>query len=141
MPSAEASLYQILTQGSPNPVSAIVGKRVYPNRLPQNVVYPAIRYARISTPRSEWRVLDFNDDEGYASPRFQLNCYAIQHSDALALGQAVFRHLKSFHGTVSGLRIDVIAPEDEAGEYQPGVAEGDVGVHDQRLDVFIHHAE
>ena len=101
MPSAEASLYQLLTQGSPNPVSAIVGTRVYPT-LPQNVVYPYIRYTRISTPRSEWRVLDFNDDEGYASPRFQLDNYALKHSDAVALAQAVFRHLKSFHGTVAG---------------------------------------
>jgi hypothetical protein len=141
MPSAEASLYQLLTQGSPNPVSAIIGSRVYPNVLPQNALYPCIRYSRISTPRTEWRVLDYNDNEGYAAPRFQLNCYALKHSDALNLAQAVFRHLKSFHGTVAGLRIDLIAPDDEAGQYEPGVAAGDVGVHDQRLDVFISHAE
>jgi hypothetical protein len=140
VPSAEQSLFAILTQGSPNPVSAIVGTRVYPTP-PQNVVYPYIRYTRISTPRSEWRVLDFNDDEGYASPRFQLDNYGLKHSDALALAQAVFRHLKSFHGTVSGLRIDVIAPEDEGYQYEPGVAPGDVGAHNQRLDIVIYHAE
>jgi Protein of unknown function (DUF3168) len=139
VPSAEASLYAILTQGSPNPVSAIVGSRVYPNVLPQNVSYPCVRYSRISTPRSEWRTLD--GTANYATPRFQLDAYALKHSDALNLSQAIYRHLEGFRGTVSGLRIDAVSTEDEAGEYEPGVAPGDVGVHRQRLDFVLMHAE
>ena len=57
-PSAEAALVAILTQGSPNPVAALVGSRVHALQMPQNPVYPAIVYTRISTPRSQYRTLD-----------------------------------------------------------------------------------
>ena len=50
-PSAEAALVAILTQGSPNPVAAIVGPRVYALQMPQNPVYPAITYQRILHPK------------------------------------------------------------------------------------------
>ena len=43
-PSAEAALVAILTQGSPNPVAALVGTRVYALQLPQNPIYPAMVY-------------------------------------------------------------------------------------------------
>jgi hypothetical protein len=139
MPSAEASLYQLMTQGSPNPVAEIIGGRCYPNVLPQGVLYPAVRYARISTPRSEFRTLD--GKANYQSPRFQLDAYALKHSDALKLGQAIYQHLEGFKGTVNGLRIDFCSIDDEAGEFEPAVAEGGQGVHRQRLDVIIANAQ
>ena len=46
MPSAEAAIRELLTTGSPNPVQALVGGRVYSKKLPQNVVWPAIRFTR-----------------------------------------------------------------------------------------------
>jgi hypothetical protein len=105
------------------------------------VVYPAVRYARISTARAEFRTLDYDDPDGYAVVRFQTDSYALKHGQALGLAQAIFYHLKVFHGTINGMRIDVIVPEDEAGEFEPAVAEGGQGVHRQRLDVLFHHTE
>lgn len=139
MASAEAALYTLLTAGSPNPVAALVGTRVYPLVLPQNVLYPAIRYQRISTPRSQYRGLDGRAE--YASPRFQIDAYALTHSQAIAVAQAVYELLEGFTGTVAGLRIDHISTDDEGADLEEGAAPGGAHLYRQRVDVFLYHPE
>lgn len=139
MPSAEAALYSLLTAGSPNPVHALVGSRVHPLVLPQNVLYPAIRYQRISTPRSQYRALDGRAE--YASPRFQIDAYALTHAQAIAVAQAVYELLEGFTGTVAGLRIDQISIDDEAADMEAGAGPGGAHLYRHRTDVFLYHPE
>ena len=139
MPTAEASLFSILTEGSPNAVAAIVGTRVYPDVLPQTPTLPAIRFQRISTPRSQYRTLDGH--AGYASPRFQIDCFTMSRSSALALAQAVYGLLEGFTGTVAGLRVDYVSTEDEAGDIEIDAAADGRDIYRQRLDVFLAHPE
>ena len=139
MATAEAAIYSILTTGSPNAVAAIVGTRVYPDVLPQNAVYPSIRYQRISTPRSQYRTLDGR--ASYASPRFQLDCYALSRSSALDLAQAVYGLLEGFTGTANGLRVDYVSTEDEAGDVENDAGPDGKDLFRQRLDVFLAHPE
>lgn len=139
MPSAEASLVSLLTTGGGNPVAAIIGTRCYPDVLPQGVTYPAIRYQRISTPRAQYRTLDGRAN--YASPRMQVDCFALNRSGAIALAQAVYGLLEGFAGTVGGLRIDAISTDDEAGEFEAGIGPGSANVYRQRLDLIMYHAE
>lgn len=139
MPSAEAAIYSLLTTGSPNPVAAIVSTRVYPNVLPQNVVYPAIRFQRISTPRSQYRTLD--GKANYASPRMQIDCWALTHSGVIDLAQAVYGLLEGFNGTVGGLRIDAVSTEDEGADVEQDIGPSSVAVFRQRIDVIVFHAE
>lgn len=139
MPSAEAALFSILTTGSPNPVAAVIETRVYGSALPQTVVYPAIRYARISTARDEWRTLDGRED--YARVRMQIDSFALNPLSALILSQAVRDVLVGFQGVVSGMRIDAVATADEAGSVEFGVGPEGQAVYGQRVDVILSHAE
>ena len=139
MPTAEAALYSILTSGSPNPVAAIVGSRVYPDTLPQNPTLPSIRYQRISTPRSQYRTLDGR--AGYAAPRFQIDCYDLSRTAALTLAQAVYGLLEGFTGTVAGLQVDFISSEDERGDFEPDAGPDGKDLYREGLDVFIAHPE
>lgn len=148
MPTTEAALFSLLTAGSPNPVAAIIGTRAYPDVLPQAVTYPAIRFQRISTPRSQYRTLDGHAN--YASPRFQIDCWATQKSQALELADAVYRLLEGFTGYAggqpgspedTGLRIDFISTEDQAGDVEPGIGPGAIQIYRERLDVFVAHPE
>jgi hypothetical protein len=141
MPSAEASLYALLTSGSPNPVAALIGTRCYPLVLPQGLqAWPAIRYQRISTPRSQYRTLDGRAD--YASPRMQVDCYATTHASALAVAQAVYQMLEGFGGTVvAGLRIEAISTDDEGADLEEGVGPGGAPLYRQRLDLIMFHPE
>lgn len=139
MPSAEAALYSLLTTGSPNPVAALVGTRVWPDVLPQAPLLPALRYQRISTPRSQYRTLDGRAD--YASPRFQIDVYATARLEAINIAQAVYQLLEGFHGTVGGLRIDAVSTDDEGADFEPDAGPAGVGLYRQRLDFLIFHAE
>lgn len=139
MATAEAALFAILTQGSPNAVAAIVGTRVYPDVLPQNPVLPSLRYQRISTPRSQYRALDGR--AGYAAPRFQIDCYDLTRTAALALAQAVYGLLEGFTGTVAGLRVDFISTEDERGDIEVDAGPDGKDLYRQGLDVFLAHPE
>lgn len=139
MPTAEASLFSLLTAGSPNPVAALIGNRCFPLVLPQNVLYPAIRYQRISTPRSQYRALDGRAE--YASPRFQIDAYALTHAQAIAVAQAVYALLEGFTGTVAGLRIDQISTDDEAADMEAGAGPGGANLYRHRIDIFLYHPE
>lgn len=139
MPSAEAALYSMLTTGSPNPVLELVGTRVYPLVLPQAPTLPAIRYQRISTPRSQYRTMDGRAN--YASPRFQVDVWANDHGTAVQVAQAIYALLEGFHGTVGGLRIDAISTDDEGADLEEGVLIGGGPAYRHRLDLIIFHAE
>lgn len=139
MPSAEAALYSLLTTGSPNPLSAIVGNRVYPDVLPQAPTLPAIRYQRISTARDQYRTLIGKAE--YASPRMQVDVYALSRSQAISIAQAIYVLLEGFAGLVAGLRIDAVSTADEAGDLEEGVGPGGVSLYRQRLDFIVYHAE
>jgi hypothetical protein len=139
MPSAEAALFSILTAGSPNAVAAIVGTDVYWDVLKQNTGYPALRLQRISTPRSQYRTLDGRAN--YASPRFQIDCYALSPSAAVTLAQAVYGLLEGFTGTVAGLRVDFVSTEDERGDVEIDAGPDGKDLYRQGLDVFLAHPE
>jgi hypothetical protein len=139
MPTAEAALFSILTDGSPNAVAAIIGTRVYPDVLPQAPTLPALRYQRISTQRSQYR--DLSGRAGYASPRFQIDAYALSRSSALALAQAVVDLLEGFTGTVAGLRVDFVSTEDEAGDIELDAGPDGKDLYRQRIDIFLAHPE
>lgn len=139
MPSAESAIYSLLTTGSPNPVAALVADRVYPLILPQPPTLPAIRFQRISTPRSQYRTMD--GQANYASPRIQIDCWDLTFDGVLALGEAVYSLLEGFNGTVDGLRIDAISTEDEAAAIELDVGPNGAPLFRQRLDVLMYHAE
>jgi hypothetical protein len=123
-------------------VAAIVGTRIYRNKLPQNVTYPAIRYQLISTPWGEYRTVD-GAAVDYAKPRFQIDCWATAADGELALADAVFAALEGYHGTFGSpaeIRIDPIEIEDEGGDVEEGIGPAGADVYRQRLDAFVPYS-
>jgi hypothetical protein len=128
--SLEAALPGLLT--GDGAVAALVGTRVYANRLPQGVVPPAVRYQRISTPR----LRTLAGAGGYATPRFQVDCYGTTHVQAVALAAAVRAALEDYAGTANGVTIDFIAADNESGEW-----EEEVEKNREMLEFIIGHKE
>ena len=136
----EAALRQILIANAG--VAAIVGTRVYRNKLPQNVTYPAIRFQLISTPWAEYKTVD-NAPVDYAKPRFQIDCFAVVADGELALADAVRAGLDGYHGTVDSpatIRVDPIEIEDEDGGTEEGIGPGGADVFRERVDVFFPYS-
>ena len=70
-------------------IAALVAARVYPDRLIENIVYPALVYTvPISADNSEYRTHDKGPTEREVS-RFQLDCYALTGDGAGALADQV----------------------------------------------------
>ena len=76
-------------------IAAIVGTRLFPLRLPQKVVLPAIVLTRIS----EVRYGHLRGNEALARPRYQVDCWATTHDGATALGTLVRQRLNGYTGT------------------------------------------
>lgn len=143
MATTEAALVSLLIQGSPNPVAALVGTRVYPLRLPQTTtapVLPAIRYQRIDTVRAPYRKMATGRGD-YAKPRFQVDCFATTPAGAKQLADAVLSILSGFSGTIASVAIGSTAAEDEAADIEEGVGVGGAPIYRHRLDFLIGHAE
>jgi hypothetical protein len=113
-------------------VAALTGTRQYFNRLPQNPVYPSLRLQRVSTPR----LMTLGGPSGLAAPRFQIDCYADHHAEALALAEAVRAALDGFHGAMNGAAVLWCSSVDEAGEWEEAVNKSR-----QRIDLVFGHKE
>ncbi len=78
-------------------LTALVVQRIYPISLPQNPIYPALAYTRIST---FGRELHHAGAAKVAEARFQLSCFGNDPSQAKSVATAARRAL---HGkTLSG---------------------------------------
>jgi len=94
-------------------ISGLVATRVYPLVLPQKPTYPAIRYGRISGPRSQ--LLDGPSEWGFA--RVEYDSWATSYTGAQTLAAAVRSSLNGFIGTLSGRSV-VIRLENERDDFE-----------------------
>jgi hypothetical protein len=77
-----------------------VGDRVYPMRLPQGSILPAIVFQGISHTRE-----DSHSGPSLPHPRIQLNCWAETYGGAKNLSRQVRVALDGYRGTWSGVEI------------------------------------
>ena len=75
-------------------VSALVGTRMYPRKLPQGPTFPAIVYQRIDTRRGH----DLAGPDGLPRPRIQITCWATSPAGASELAAAVRLRLDGYRG-------------------------------------------
>jgi len=140
MASAEAAVVAILELDAG--VTALVGTRIYPKVLPQNVTYPAIRYQRISTARGQFRVMTRSGGKATRQqPRFQLDSYGLTESSVQAVAAAVRAALDGYAGVAATLKIDQILIEDEGGDLELDVGDDSASVNRVRQDYLVSHAE
>lgn len=94
-------------------VAALVGSRVYPMRLPQGFVLPAISYQRISGPRQ----YDSVGATGRVHSRFQVNCWAETYAGARDLANKVRLALNDHRGVLGDKSnvgsIELVADRDD----------------------------
>jgi len=100
-------------------LSALIGSRVYPLRLPQGATLPAVTYQRISN-----LYLSSHDNAGgTARPRFQFNCWGLTYASAQAVNIQLRAALNGYKGTVTvgleTLRIQGALIADEREDADP----------------------
>jgi len=75
-------------------VASIVGARVHAYELPQNPVYPAVTYLRVSTTET-W---SHHGSSGLERPRFQVTAWAETHAATRALAEEIKDAMRHFTG-------------------------------------------
>jgi hypothetical protein len=129
-------------------VAALVGTRVYPNKVPQDVTtWPRIILHRISTTRpksNQGRV-------GQVSARLQLECWGLTYLSAKTLAMAVLNargpdgiagpRLDGFKGRMGNVVVQSCFAEDEREDYFAPAFGDDVGAHRVMFDLVIWFEE
>lgn len=105
-------------------VSGIVGTRIFPIQLPLICEFPAISYLKPSNP--------FSRISG--RPRVQIDCWTEDYLECLTLAKAVETALDGYSGTVAGVNIRGIFPQNA-----PDQPIDDAGLFHIPYDFFIHY--
>ncbi|MBI4800633.1 MAG: DUF3168 domain-containing protein [Desulfarculus sp.] len=94
-------------------VAALVADRVYPVKLPQGCVLPAITYQRVSGGQDS----TLEGDSGLEFPRVQVSCWSKSYTQAHALAKAARGAMKSARAFRATTINDMDHYEDETGVY------------------------
>lgn len=116
-------------------VTAFVGTapaRIHPNRLPQNIGYPAISYQKITRTH-----LQTHDGlSGLARPRIQINCWAEGNTQAQNLADAVRYALEGFRGNMGTVSVMGGFAENATDRY-----DDEAEKHGVSMDFFFFYQE
>lgn len=93
-------------------IGAIADDRIYPDRLPNTPVLPALVWQQISGVR----VYHLSGPSGRAEPRYQIDCWGSTKTQAKALSAAVRSSLSGFNGKLTTVRA-VIKLDNERDDY------------------------
>ena len=119
-------------------IAALVGDRVYLNKLPQTVTPPALTFRRVDGPRVNTH--DVSGSAGTAHPRFQFDAWGVTSASCKAVTDAVRSALQGYHGamgtgatavTVQGALLQNEQPDDFS----------DAGLMRYYSDYIIWHEE
>lgn len=122
----ERTLYDLLRQDAG--VSATVADRIYPVRLPDEVILPAIVYLKASC----IRYASHGGPSKLASSRFQLDCYSTDYLEAKQLALAA---VSALHGKKGG-DIQAAFNNNETDGFS-----ADDGIFRVTADILIWHRE
>lgn len=92
----EAAIYSELKNNSG--VSALVGTRIYPKKLPQNSTFPALIYQQVGG----GSIYSHSGASALATPVWQVSCFASTFTGAKNLARKVREALQGFSGTLGG---------------------------------------
>lgn len=83
-------------------VTNLVGTRVYPVVLPQDPIYPAIRYQQLAGSREP----TMGSNNGLVNTTVQIDSYSESYAQARQVAEEVRSALQRFRGTVAGVVIE-----------------------------------
>ena len=105
--SAEAAIYAQLSGDAG--VTALVGARIYAQRLPQRPTLPALSYTSISKIRPQ----AMGVATGLSETRVQVDAWATDYATVRGLADAVRAALERARGSIGGVTVQDILPENE----------------------------
>ncbi len=85
-------------------VTNLVGTRVYPVVLPQDPVYPAVRYQQTAGERTQ----AMGSNTGLVNTTVQIDSYSESYEEAREVAEEVRAALQRFQGTVAGVEIESV---------------------------------
>jgi hypothetical protein len=102
-------------------LTALVGTRIYPLRVPEGAALPALVYYKISGPSEHSKDGDMNLNH----PRFQFTAWANKYGDAKAVGTAVTSALNAFANgsSMGGIVVAQIIVENDTDLHDPQTLE------------------
>lgn len=98
-------------------VSTLVGTRVHPNVLPQNVTYPAIRYLLTDSPAQ-----NVTGKNRFLRARVQLDVYGATYAAAKAVAVAVRSALNRWSAPTDGVILAWIDDETDVDDAEEQMA-------------------
>jgi hypothetical protein len=115
MPKLEAALFGYLSD-DPG-IAALVDDRIYPVRLPEGAVLPAIVWQRISAART-YTHDPFDETKAWTQARVQFSCWHWTALGAIELGEAVLTALSGYSGQMEGELIGAAMADFELDDYE-----------------------
>lgn len=94
-------------------LAALISDRVYPDNIPQGVVWPAIIYHQISETAS----YSHDGDSNLDTTRFQFDCYDDTKAGAKAVARALRSLLSGKKFTASNVRVQSCRLDNSLGGY------------------------
>ncbi len=131
----EAALYDILRLNAT--VSGQASSRVYPQIIPQDTSFPAIRYNQISGVRGH--TLGGTDD--MVPARFQVDCYGSSYANARVVADAVRGALDNFSDTAGSVVIQCAHLIDEGDYFDETVGVDQLRRYGKTQDYMIWYNE
>lgn len=110
----EADLVQYLLDG---PGMAMLGDRLYPQRLPQNTALPAGTYQRISAVRP----IQHDGATGLVACRIQISLYGERYGDIKTLADLVRARLHGYAGYWPATWVQLATLLDEQDGYEEAI--------------------
>jgi hypothetical protein len=118
-------------------VSGLIGTRMYPIRLPQNVTLPAITYQRISHEHMH----HLKSGTGTARARMQLDCWSYSLTECKQMSEALRGLLHGFTGTMQSVKVFSSLCENEIHLHEPPQDGSDNYLYHIAQDFIILHTE
>lgn len=116
MPALEQALFTYLSD-DPG-IASLVGDRIYPVRLPEGCVLPAVAWQRISA-RRLYTHDSFDDTAAFVQARVQFSCWATTALEAIRIGEALLLALSGYGGDMAGELIGSSMADLELDDYEP----------------------
>lgn len=134
---AESVIYTLLTGDTG--VTALVGTKIYPGRLPQNTVMPAISYEMVSGNE----ILPINAQAGgvLVRSRVQVTVLAKTYAETKAVHEAARKALLFKSGSIStavgAVRVNAITRDSIGADER----DDELGLYIQSVDYLLIHDE
>jgi len=130
MATLEEGLFTYLSTNAD--VSALIGTRVFPLRMPERSTFPAIAYTRISGAREA----SHSGTSNLANSRVQISCWDRNYLTAKQVAQAVVKAMHAYSGAMGSITVYAAFCEDETDSQDEGT-----NLHRVIVDFSIWHKE